>query len=281
MAVLALGLMACGDSGDDKTDTEKSSGDEESTQGSKGDSGDKTTKPEEKETSSGGDTTDDASTGTEPDGTDTSREALSPDTYCAEFSKVVCKGDASCCTDDTKKFESEAECQTEMKSRCAKDMLGLIKDERTGFDGMIARAQLDRLEGFVNACDLKTAAWFVEPDGMMAMYAGTVESGGTCTPSGTDDAAAMLSCKKGHCLLNALPFSGTCTDQGRAQKDTCFAHVECTDGLYCTAAKGGAGTCESKVADGQACQDGMGCSSYYCESSKCVPATKDRVYCAK
>lgn len=290
IAALSLGLMACGDAGGGKTDTEKSSGDDESTQGkdsdgtkgdSKGDSGDKSTKPTDKDSSTGGDATGDEATGTKPDSTDTSREALSPDNYCAELSRVVCEGDATCCTDDAKKFSSEAECQTEIKSRCAQDVLGTIKDERTGFDGTIARTQLDRLEGFVKTCDLETAAWFVESEGMMSMYTGTVDSGGACTPSDTEDAGAMLSCKKGHCLIKPFPLSGTCTDQGRAEKDTCYAHVECAEGLYCTAPTGGSGTCEKRGANGTDCGSGLACSSYYCESRKCVPATKNLVYCAK
>lgn len=225
--------------------------------------------------------------GSSPNATTTGEDSsgpgvLNPQAYCEAFSKVICKGEEDCCEASDKKFESVSACETELQKRCTKDILVLVNDQRTGYDGKAAAFQLDRLKELAARCDLKTAQWFAGSDGLMAMYKGTVEEGKTCTPASNEDAAAMLSCKdEGFCLLTPVPLSGTCAKAGRAKGATCYAHVECADGLYCSAPKDGAGICETPAAIGASCQDGFWCASLYCEDSKCVEASKDRVYCSK
>lgn len=259
------------DSGSDKDpepDKETSSGDDGSGTASSSESNDATSQDD---SSSDAATTADESPG-----------VLSPQAYCEAFSKAFCKGEADCCEASDKKFPSVSACETELQERCATDIMVLVNDERTGYDGKTAAAQLERLKGLAASCDLKTAQWFAGTDGLMAMYKGTVEEGKSCTPSSNEDAAAMLACKDdGFCLLTPIPLSGTCAKAGRTKGATCYAHVECADGLYCTAPKDGAGTCETPAAIGASCEDGFWCASLYCEASKCVEATKDRVYCAK
>lgn len=276
--ISALGLAGCSAKDDQKKDQQdNTSTGEQDTQESEAPDGQ----------SSDGDVTaqessSEKSTGQEPE-PEPEGEALTPKTYCQAFATVICKGDADCCKDSSKQFEDPNTCKTEMVARCTKDMLVLIEDERTGFDGAVARTELDRLDALTKSCDLKAAAWFVERrSGMMKMYQGTVESGDECKPKDSKDAGAMLSCKKGVCAIKAFPLlSGSCQDQGIAKDAACYAHVECEDGLYCTAPEGLAGQCKERLEAGKDCSDGFGCDSFYCENSKCVEATADRVFCAK
>jgi hypothetical protein len=162
----------------------------------------------------------------------------------------------------------------------------------SGYSQAQTQAVLDKLEQYATACDPNVTLWAAQPDGLRAMFQGTIAANGTCKPTGLPSVAnygaALASCTQAAthaCLFTgdgptAPPQTATCAARGNAGA-TCFVDTNCKDGSYCLnpQMKYSGGKCTALKQNGAQCTTDTECASFTCRSAVCVAPTAQTAYC--
>jgi hypothetical protein len=202
--------------------------------------------------------------------------------FCTTLTGLLCKAEQKCCDSRGSLYESVDACVQAENASCLKDIQPAALDARTGYSATTAAQKLNALSTKLVSCDLDIGEWLVASDGLVGIFAGTVGSGGDCTPHDANDAAALLSCQGGAvCQVTAFPLlSGKCGAE-KGANDSCVSELECADGLRCDPPKSLTGQCKARLGDGQTCTDNADCESLVCSHGSCTARSLDTVYCLK
>lgn len=203
--------------------------------------------------------------------------------WCQRLSEIQCAGEATCCTDDSHKFDAVGDCMATQQNVCESTFRVSItgSDARVAYDLNAVESSLTTFETMTSQCDANAAAWGASPDGLITMFAGTKGSGQSCTPTSMTDYAAGASCMRGLTCIpsSALLLSWTCLPRS-SDGGACYADVNCTPGLHCNKPQSRS-TCVANFPDGEECTRATECASLFCEAGHCVPATANAGYCFK
>jgi hypothetical protein len=217
-------------------------------------------------------------------GTDPARNNVTAGNLCARLAQIQCAGEQYCCEEPGR---DRAACETAMRDTCMKDAyLDAISDnDATAFDEATASTTFAEIERLASICDPSIVRYSISPDGFMAMFRGTAQSGDSCFPSGTNPeiaAAKLASCAdvtRFACLPQSV-LSWRCVERAGAGA-ACFTDVNCIDGFYCPNPdlKIGQFKCEPRKPVGAPCMWGNECESLFCEAGMCVPESQRNAYC--
>ena len=201
--------------------------------------------------------------------------------FCTTLTGLLCKAEQACCQAAGQRYESAEACLQAENASCLSDIQPAALDARTGYSPTRAAEKLNELSAKLASCDQAIGEWLVASDGLVAAFEGTVDAGGDCTPSGANDAAALLSCKGGSvCRVTPFPLVGTCGAE-KSSGEGCVSELECSEGLRCDPPKALNGQCSARLPDGQRCSDNSDCESLLCAGGTCAGRTQDAVYCLK
>jgi hypothetical protein len=223
-------------------------------------------------------------------GTAKDRNRAQPGSLCARLSELQCAGERHCC-DTAREFDA---CKTALMMDCAGTSLDEVAREKVvGFDAMRAEEVLSKLEDMSSRCDPSVKPWFNGPDGLRAMFQGTLAPDQRCMPTSSaiaDLGAALASCadSAAHaCLLTGVappapPLSATCAARV-GSGGSCFVDTNCQEALYCdnpTMLYSG-GTCTMRKAMGEPCQHSVECESGFCNHADavCGAPNVQQAYC--
>jgi hypothetical protein len=219
-------------------------------------------------------------------GSDPARNMVMAGRVCARLAQIQCAGEAYCCDSPGRDV---AACESKMTNSCVSDGFvdAITLDARTGFDAARAASALQQFEDMAARCDPTIGDFGADPNGLMAMVRGTVESGGRCTPplagNKAQQAGALASCRD-PATTACLPMSAlswTCAPRGGVGA-TCFSDFNCTNGNYCPNPNLQVNTnnkCLARKADGTGCVESNECLSLTCTGGTCAPATTQSAYC--
>lgn len=206
---------------------------------------------------------------------------------CSRLATLQCAGEAHCCQSPPMDF---TQCQQALRFSCEREGLidQIAADPRTGFSPQKAEAAFGQLEALAVACDPSVSRWVVSPEGLMAMFEGTLSVGANCRPplASRDRAAAYLAACAGPQQNACLPrsaLSWRCTERGGVGSD-CLTDLNCQDGLYCPQddylnPEIGRSVCSARLADGAPCRAANECTSLVCIGGSCVEANSQTAFC--
>lgn len=211
-------------------------------------------------------------------------EPVAPSEFCAELSELVCSAHLDCCPTATLDLN---DCVSAFTSGCASEFGAIAADPRAGYDPLGAAEVLRQGREFAQGCDPAVASWITARSGLLSVFAGTVEGGGTCTPNSATDFAAFFSCQEtDQACVQVSADRWICADR-LGVGESCTADTDCLDGLWCDGA--GlfvAGSCAERRVAGEPCPKNQACQSLACATpadggteGTCVEATADAVYC--
>jgi hypothetical protein len=204
--------------------------------------------------------------------------------FCTTLTTLLCQAEQACCQTAGVRYENVEACVQAENASCLSDIQPAALDARTGYSATGAAAKLNELQAKLVSCDQAIGEWLVAADGLVAVFEGTVDAGGDCTPAGDTDAAALLSCKPGSvCRVSPVLLSakGTCGAE-KSSGEGCVSELECAQGLRCDPPKDIiSGQCKARLPDGQGCVDNSDCESLLCAGGSCTPRSQDAVYCLK
>lgn len=206
--------------------------------------------------------------------------------FCQRYAELVCDASSECCSTAPDPFDRTA-CITDISQMCREGFGTLILDPRTGYDAAAAGAVIEegyayvRGEGAHDVCDLDAIDWLVNRDGFMRVLSGTRSGGSICTPMSLVpfDYPALFSCSGSD--LSCIAGSPDWVCQSRhTEGQSCALYWDCVDGMRCSPPL--TGTCQTRLPNGQACNNGTDCESLVCtgEPGVCAPRTQDAIYCA-
>jgi Dickkopf N-terminal cysteine-rich region len=224
--------------------------------------------------------------GTEPD-----RNTVRAGQLCARVSALQCAAEQHCCTTAKNSFDA---CKTQLTKTCMDNAFldEIAMNNVAGYSQTQTKATFDQIEVFGANCDPTVTMWAAQPEGLRAMFQGTVAPGGMCKPTGLPSqgsyAASLASCTNAEttsCLFSgtgptAPPQTATCAARGDSGA-TCFLDVNCKDGMYCQnpQMKYSSGKCAALNQNGATCTLDSECASFTCRSAVCVAATADTTFC--
>jgi hypothetical protein len=222
----------------------------------------------------------------EDDGSVPNRNAVQPGNICRRLAEIQCAAERSCCDDPQRDMSS---CLDEVETSCAVDALvdRIAAVPETGFDPAQAEAVLDELERLASDCDPGIWMFGESRAGLLSIFAGSVESGGSCRPANvldeTQAAAALVACGDAE-RQACLPSLGAwrCAPIA-AEAGACFTEANCEAGLYCTntSLNLAGGQCAARRETGADCAFDQECQSSFCVMGACVQAERDVVYCPR
>lgn len=223
-------------------------------------------------------------------GTDPNRNAVTVGHICDRLAQIQCAGEAYCCTNPGR---TQDECYTAQKAACDSVVAGVsldavAGDPVAGFDAAKAEAAFTEFETLASKCDPTIASFGAQRTGLLGIVAGTVPTGGTCTPSALSDlvkiGAALVSCDDSAqaCMPDSARAVWTCTALADAN-GACFTDLNCKEGLYCDAPPPTGGKCAARKAAGASCQLSNECASFSCTvaTHTCAEPGVQTAYCLK
>jgi hypothetical protein len=224
---------------------------------------------------------------------------ISVDQMCTELSRAACEGAQACCSTVVTGASAMASCISQQTAKCRTQLQNIASDRRAGYDPLVAGQSVAMFRSLASTCDPNLVEWGSDRNGLLAMFSGTVASGGACVPSDINDGAAVMSCQTPAIChvagVGQTKMTGTCGAL-RGSSAPCVVDTECDpqQQLRCdfnSLVPGGVtspasektlglhGHCVPRLADGNKCARATECSSLVCESKVCVTRTTDRVYC--
>lgn len=220
-------------------------------------------------------------------GADAAVDRIEPSALCSRLITLQCEEYVRCCSTAPDPFDTEA-CIHALLPGCRDGIGAYLADDRTGYDPVIAAETVAEGEALSEACSLDIARWVSTRDGLFRAFAGTVGAGAECTPTGTTDFAAIISCDR---LENScVPAAGDrylCAPRVEIGV-SCQLNNDCADGLACVRTiplEPTSGRCAARLDDGSPCRQATDCQSYLCHVpmgmlvGTCFPATQDNIYC--
>ncbi|MBI2893289.1 MAG: hypothetical protein HYY06_07030 [Deltaproteobacteria bacterium] len=197
------------------------------------------------------------------------------DTYCEEWSDVLCAAAERCdCLDDFGADRSA--CLSYVEMECDEEIGEPVESGARAFQSAPAWTCLEGVESILADCSLKGADLY--PDECDEILVGLRGAGDACESDG--DCQEGLECPDDTCVR--MPLEG----------DPCLPDDECASDHFCDAD----GTCREYRGPGGACPEGWECDSdLYCDprSGTCAPyldagegcghatwACGDDLYCA-
>lgn len=210
-------------------------------------------------------------------------DVMPVDELCPRLIELSCAGHFDCC-EPPYVLDREA-CETQTATICDASLARWARDERTGYDGARASVLFRQAYDELRACRPELLSALSSRDGLRAMFAGTVELGGSCQPGSlareSIDAAAFFSCRgsENACLLAGLgdPLPFTC-QPARAQDGLCFSSLDCGEGLFCQRLTEEVGLCRPRQGTGVACTASEQCESLICVAGTCAALTRANAY---
>lgn len=202
--------------------------------------------------------------------------ATSPNDDLARLAVALCDHQAACECSTVGDAVGLAECEQLHEEGLRRMGLATQDSEAYAFDAECLRELADCWE------QLECEAPFADPyvggpcDLDCAVHQRNLERGSACEsepyqllPLGfASECAPGLSCLGGH------GYSVCDTPASLQVGDDCFGgahHRSCASELYCRYGEAGQGTCQPRVGDGDACEEGTCIRGLRCEAGLCVP----------
>ncbi len=219
-------------------------------------------------------------------------EPLDATQFCEAYANVVCDGVIDCC--DAAGSISRAACVAQAGVLCTERLGPLISDPRSGYDDAEAGLQLARGRLLARRCDVTFNRWLARRDGLMAIFTGSVDRGGSCGPIVPEDfttvpiqidAPRFVSCGTELACRADVTFTEWNCLAPAGVGDACTLG-DCETGLTCWPTSGATYECIARLPDGAACWGPGNCESYDCGCNvdrtvcSCRPDdTRQQVYC--
>jgi len=202
--------------------------------------------------------------------------------FCSRLLTVLCKAEATCCTDTAQRSASEADCMAAKLPDCRTQIESATLDPVTGYDANLGGQALANLASRASSCDPEVGSWFVSRSGFLGVFRGSLPSGSAqCVPTSASNLNPLLGCENGSVCRFSSDTKGNCgaiADLGTE----CRMELECVDGLHCGSPSLFAPKkCIERMEVGHDCTSAGECDSLLCLNKKCVAATANSTYCFK
>lgn len=193
---------------------------------------------------------------------------------CGAIARAVCSADATCCAASP---EGCVESQTEA---CRSALQPLVDDPRLAYDPRRGGELVESVRVSADSCGAQP----VDPDALVAAFAGTGARGADCTPQDTRPASlriSALSCARGlSCRLYLRADGSTEGECAPRDGDACSHALDCAPGTFCALPDawepGVWGTCRPLRADGWECASDLECQSRHCDGTCGAPSETER-----
>ncbi|MBX3269040.1 MAG: hypothetical protein KF729_02195 [Sandaracinaceae bacterium] len=217
-------------------------------------------------------------------------EPVGADAFCGVYAAILCDGVAGCCP--SSELPSRDACISLLGAYCARVLVPLLGDGRTGYDPVEAGHQLAVARRMVDTCDPAIVRWQNADDGLTAPLRGTVAEGELCNPlfperfaEGELDVPRFYSCVGDlACRPTTSLMEWRCLARASAG-GACFGFADCAEPLACVLTMPTRAECVERLSPGAPCGADVQCASFDCDCRtdpcRCGPAgSAQDVYCA-